>query len=86
MEALRYLVSQAATITDGGRGEDKVLMVCDVARAFFEAKATRNMCVELPEEDLTEEEKGQDLVGLLKKNFMGPAMQPPTGRRRLPNS
>ena len=52
LEALRYLVSQAATVTEGGLEEEQILMVNDVARAFFEAEATRNICIELPEEDL----------------------------------
>ena len=46
-------------------------MVNDVARAFFEAPVTREVCIELPMEDLPEEEKGQDLVGLLKMSLYG---------------
>ena len=38
MEALRFLAHEAATV--GGEEEhEKVIMVNDVARAFFEAKA-----------------------------------------------
>ena len=45
--------------------EDKVIEIDDVSRACFEAAAVRNVCVELPDEDLTEEERTQDLVGHL---------------------
>ena len=42
-------------------------MVSDIARAFFEAPATRRIAVELPPEDLTEEDG--DMVGLLVKSL-----------------
>ena len=67
LEALRWLISEAAT---GGREEEhenKVVMISDVARAFFEADATRPLCVELPEEAKTEEDHENDSVALLKK-------------------
>ena len=54
LEAMRTLVSEAATMYEH---EDKVIEIDDVSRAFFEAVAIHNLCVELPEEDLTEEEK-----------------------------
>ena len=38
-------------------------MVNDVARAFFEAPATRNVCVEILKEDKTEADVRQDKVG-----------------------
>jgi hypothetical protein len=47
--ALRYLAHEAATIEEDG-SDDKVMMINDVSRAFFEAKATRRVCVEIPEE------------------------------------
>ena len=46
-------------------------MINDVARAFFEAKAMRTVCVELPFESLTEEDRKQDMVGLLKMSLYG---------------
>ena len=46
-------------------------MINDVARAFFAAKATRNVCVELPEEHKTTEDLKNDNVGLLQMNFYG---------------
>jgi len=71
LEALRYLVHDVATVDDGGEGGDKVLMINDVARAFFEAKATRKVCIELPAEDLTEEDIKADRVGLLEMSLYG---------------
>ena len=61
LEALRLLISDAATI---GKSEHKVIMLNDVARAFFEAPMTRTVCVELPEEARAEGE--EDVVGLFQ--------------------
>ena len=44
LDALRYVISTAASMKDGG------LMGNDVSRAYFYAPATRNMYVELPKE------------------------------------
>ena len=41
----------AATVRNGRDVNHKVIMVNDVARAFFEAPAVRPICVEIPEED-----------------------------------
>ena len=38
----------------------KVIMINDVSRAFFEAPAVRNICVEIPPEDLEEAEEEVD--------------------------
>ena len=59
-----------AGVEDGGK-EDKVMMSNDVARAFFEAGATRSICIGLPDEDKNEEDWNNDNVGLLRKNFCG---------------
>ena len=48
------IISMAATEGDGGAGEQTVVMINDVARAFFEAKATRAIRIEIPLEDKTE--------------------------------
>ena len=46
----------------GGKDwEDKVIMVNEVARAFFEAPMRRDICVELP----AEPGEGDDMVGHL---------------------
>ena len=58
IEALRVIVSHAATFRKGGRtkgsyqgGRRRELMVNDVSRAYFYAPATRALFIELPEED-----------------------------------
>ena len=71
LEALRMLVSEAATLEKGRSKEDTVIMANDVARAFFEAPVKREICIVLPEEDLTNEEKVGDLVGLLRMSLYG---------------
>ena len=79
LEALRFLISEAATVDVGtqartswgatcGTGEgEKGLMINDVARAFFEAPVKRNKCVELP----PEEGARPDEVGRLKQSLYG---------------
>ena len=49
----------------------KSVMISDVSRAFFEAKATRDLCVELVDEDLGENERASDLVGHLQMSMYG---------------
>jgi len=67
LEALRFLVHEAATIEKDE--EEQVMMINDVARAFFEASSTRKVCVELPEESL--EGRGGDNVALINKSLYG---------------
>ena len=62
LEALRYIVHEAATVDERKGKHNKVIMINDVARAFFEAKATRVICVELPSESLTEEDIQYEFV------------------------
>ena len=71
LEAMRYLVHQAATVDEKGRVGENAIMINDMARAFFEAQATRDVCVELPEEALEEKDMGKDLAGLLKMSLYG---------------
>ena len=47
----------------------KVIMVNDVARASFEAPATRNVCIEIPKGDLTEADVRHDQVGHLNMSL-----------------
>jgi hypothetical protein len=70
LEALKYLVSQAATTTNNN-DEESVIMINDVARAFFEAPVTRNVRIELPNEDKTEDDWKQDMVGKLNMSLYG---------------
>ena len=67
LEALKMLIGEAATMD--WEGEDKVVMINDVARAFFEAPMQRDMCVELPEED--REEGEGDMVAYLQQSLYG---------------
>ena len=74
IEGVGFLVSDAATLEQGhkkrGHGK-KSMMINDVSHAFFEAKATRHICVELPKEDLEHGEEDQDLVGFLEMSLYG---------------
>ena len=49
LEALRLIFSRAATVKPGEA--KKELMVNDVSRAYFYAKCTRNIYIEIPPED-----------------------------------
>ena len=68
MEALRFLVHEAATV-EGEEEQEKVIMVNDVTTAFFEAKAIRKLCVELPAE--CAESCGGRNVGMLRQSLYG---------------
>ena len=88
LEAVRLLISDAATIEDAVDGSPrahtarpgaplssgasgKVIMVNDVARAFFEAPVKRTVCVELPREALQGGGVDEDSVGLLQMSLYG---------------
>ena len=71
LEALRLLISEAATIRKGVEDTRKVIMINDVARAFFEAPIRRTVCVELPAEATGQAEAGEDMVGLLQMSLYG---------------
>ena len=49
----------------------RVIMINDVARAFFEAQAKRKVCIELPTEDMNPQDIGKDLVGILNMSVSG---------------
>ena len=82
LEALRYIVHEAATVDERKGKHNKVIMINDVARAFFEAKATRAVCVELPSESLSEEDKNKDMVGILNMSCTEHAMALLIGRKK----
>ena len=65
IEALRFILSKAATNSD----QKKVIMLNDVSRAFFNAKVTREVYVQLPPEDIGPGEK--DMVGKLNLCLYG---------------
>ena len=70
LEALRFIVHRAATVTQKSVG-DNVIRISGVARALFEAKAQRNVCVELPPEALARGETASDWVGHLQRSLYG---------------
>ena len=69
LEAVRLLLSIAATTEDLEGGGDQVVMINDVSRAFFEAPAHRPICVEVPAEAKVGIEG--DVVGYLHKSLYG---------------
>ena len=71
MEALRYLIHEAATVRSHEAIGSKVVMINDVARAFFEAPAVRNVCVEIPKEDRSDADVLHDKVGHLRMSLYG---------------
>ena len=46
-------------------------MINDVARALFEAPAVRNVCIEIPSEDLTDADRRHDKVWHLRMSLYG---------------
>ena len=71
MEALRCLIHEATTIRATYEPHTEVIMINDVARAFFEAPAVRQVCVELPDEDKSSSDRTMDKVGHLKMSLYG---------------
>ena len=71
LEALRWLLSEAATIRRGHRMGNKVALISDVSRAFFEAPARRKVAVILPTEALEGEETKENTVGILNQSLYG---------------
>ena len=76
LEALRLLLSWAATSGTGPKadatpGRDRSILIADVSRAFFEAPARRDVCVELLEEALAEGESAPEVVGKLEASLYG---------------
>ena len=49
----------------------KSILIADVSRAFFEAPAKRDHCVELPEEVMQRDEIPQNTVGELLASLYG---------------
>ena len=61
-QALRVVVSHAATEQESGKARREVV-ICEVRRVYFYAKISRDIYIELPEEDL---EHGRNPVGKLR--------------------
>jgi len=68
---MRYIIHEAATIRSGARMGSKIIMVNDVARAFFEAPAVRDVCAEISKEDRSEADTRHDKVGHLRMSMYG---------------
>ena len=98
LEALRFLISEAATEAKGNlnarragatgasrrrgsawetggpnkrREVDKVMLISDVSRAFFEAPAKRKVAVVLPDEAFEPGEEREGIVGILRQSLYG---------------
>ena len=71
LEGFRFLFHEAATVRSGEPIGSKALMINDVSRAFFEAPATRNICVEIPSEVKTYVDVRHDRVGHLRMSLYG---------------
>ena len=68
LESLRVVLSWAATVkVENGKHENEV-MINDVRRAYFYARASRNLFIELPDEDPN---KGSGMVGKLNLCLYG---------------
>ena len=71
LDALRFLVHEAATVRADEEIGTKAIMINDVARAFFEGPATRDICIDIPKEDLSEADRKHDKVGHLRMSLYG---------------
>ena len=76
LEALRLLISWAASYGVAPPGvaggtKERCILIADVSRAFFEAPARRDVCVELPEEAMERGETTQETVGKLLASLYG---------------
>ncbi len=69
--AFGFLIHEAAAVMWNQSMGSKVVMINDVARAFFEAPAIRDTCVEIPKEYMTEEDRRHDRVGDLRMSLYG---------------
>ena len=68
LESLRIILSNAATWTKGQSETRKNVMINDVRRAYFYAKVSRDIYVELPAED---PDAGPDVLGKLELCLYG---------------
>ena len=70
LESLRFLLSICASHQKSRRPDDNhIIMVNDVKRAYFYAKATRPIYVEIPAED--KEEGDESMVAMLNLSLYG---------------
>ena len=76
LEAVRLLLSDVATVRRTRPNEGRVVMVNDVARAFFEAPMRREVCVDLPTEAQVDDT--EEMVAILQNASMGLETRPQT--------
>ena len=77
LEALRIIISHAATYPD--EGPERVIMINDVRRAYFYAKINRDVFIELPKED---PKYGTGLLGKLRLCLYGARGAAKDGKRQ----
>ena len=73
LEALRVVLSHAAAWCDGNMSGRRGVMINDVRRAYFYAKATRDIYIEIPAED---EDAGPDVLGSKARPVLGQVCYP----------
>lgn len=71
LEATRCIMHMAATIDEGAK-TSKVITVNDETRAFLEAPAVRQVCIELRVEDRSHTDIELDTVGRLPMSLYSP--------------
>ena len=70
-DAFRHIIYEGATASVSGPMAPRVPMINDVSRAFFDSPATRNICVEIPAEDMTDADRRHDKIGRLRMSVYG---------------
>ena len=68
LEALRLILSHAATRLKNRAGVRRAVMINDVRRAYFYARATRDIYIEIPKED---PDSGPNVLGKLRLCLYG---------------
>ena len=76
LEAPRRIAHEETTMSSGVNINTKVIMVNDVSRAFFEAPAMRQVCVELPSEEFTSLDSSWIMLATYKLACTGRATPP----------
>ena len=71
LEAVKTLVSLAASQRNISKNKVKNLMLIDVSKAYFHAPVTRDVYIVLPEEALEPHERGGHICGKLQFSLYG---------------
>ena len=72
-EILKVLISRGVTTDQGGvdRRKNRCIMSNDVKRAYFYAEVRSDIYIEIPPEDLTEEDENKYVVAKLRLSMYG---------------